>query len=177
MSIRLIVLNGASSSGKSGLARCLQAVLPQPWFTFGTDSMIEAMPAALSTSSEGIEIAADGTVSIGADFRELEIAWMVGIAATVRAGARVIIDDVFLGGATSQQRRLATLGDLPALWVGVHCDPEIAAGREIARGDRVPGMARKQAGIVHEGVRYDIEVDTTYTESIDCARTIAAALG
>ena len=178
MSTRLIVLNGGSSSGKSGLARCLQAVLlPQPWLTFGTDSLTVAMPAALTSSEEGLAIAADGTVSVGPEFRELERVWMVGVAAMVRAGARIIVDEVFLGGAASQQRWLDALGDISALWVGVHCDPEIAAGREIARGDRVPGMAAAQAEIVHEGIRYDIEVDTSRMESMACARIVAGALG
>jgi len=60
------------------------------------------------------------------------------------------------------------------LWVGVRCDSSVAAGREIARGDRNTGMAASQAGIVHQGVVYDVEVDTTRTESLDCARVIAA---
>jgi chloramphenicol 3-O phosphotransferase len=59
------------------------------------------------------------------------------------------------------------------LWVGVHCDAEVAAGREIARGDRVVGGAASQATKVHEGVTYDLEVDTTSTEALHCARTIA----
>jgi chloramphenicol 3-O phosphotransferase len=63
-----------------------------------------------------------------------------------------------------------------ALWVGVRCEAAVAAGREVARGDRVPGMAEAQAHLVHEGVRYDLEVDTTHTESLDCARAIAAHL-
>jgi len=42
---RVIVLNGGSSSGKSGIARCLQAVLPDPWLTFGTDTLVDALPA------------------------------------------------------------------------------------------------------------------------------------
>jgi chloramphenicol 3-O phosphotransferase len=176
MSIRLIVLNGASSSGKSGLARCLQAVLPQPWLTCGVDTFIQMMPAAMQASESGIEVAADGTVSVGAEFRELEAAWRIGVGAMARAGARIIVDDVFLGGAASQQRWLDALGDLPALWVAVRCDQDVAAGREIARGDRVPGMAASQAKVVHEGVRYDVEVDTTRTEAIDCARIVAAAL-
>jgi chloramphenicol 3-O phosphotransferase len=66
------------------------------------------------------------------------------------------------------------LAGLEVLWVGVRCAPEIAAGREIARGDRTGGMAELQASVVHEGVVYDVEVDTGTTESIDCARTIAA---
>jgi chloramphenicol 3-O-phosphotransferase len=63
---------------------------------------------------------------------------------------------------------------LEVLWVGVRCDPTIAVGREIARGDRATGMAASQAELVHKDVVYDIEVDTTHTESLDCARLIAA---
>jgi chloramphenicol 3-O phosphotransferase len=176
MSTQVIVLNGGSSSGKSGLVRCLQAVLPRPWLAFSVDRLIEMMPAALQRSFDGIDVAADGTVTISAEFRELERAWMLGVAATARAGAPVIVDDVFLGGAASQQRWLDALGDLTTFWVGVRCDPAVAAGRELARGDRVPGMAAAQAELAHQGVRYDIEVDTSHTESIDCARAIVAAL-
>jgi chloramphenicol 3-O phosphotransferase len=60
------------------------------------------------------------------------------------------------------------------LWVGVRCDGAVAAGREIARGDRVQGMAAAQAEVVHQGVLYDVEVDTTHTEALACARAIAA---
>jgi len=34
-------------------------------------------------------------------------------------------------------------------------------------------MAASQATIVHEGVAYDLEVDTTHTPPIECARVIA----
>lgn len=171
---QVIVLNGGSSSGKSGIARCLQAVLPDPWLSFGVDTLVQAMPASLRTSDAGIDIAADGEVVVGTRFRELEAAWIEGIAAMARAGARVIVDEVFLGGADSQQRWLEALGDLPVLWVGVRCTAAIAANREIARGDRVPGMAASQADVVHQGVLYDLEVDTARAESMQCARTIAA---
>jgi chloramphenicol 3-O phosphotransferase len=99
---------------------------------------------------------------------------MVGIAAMARAGALIIIDDVFLGGAASQERARMHLEGLKVLWAGVRCAPDIAAGREIARGDRVIGMAASQAETVHQGVVYDVEVDTSHTESLDCARAIAA---
>lgn len=101
---------------------------------------------------------------------------MAGVAATAGAGARVIIDDVFLGGARSQQRWRAALDGLNVMWASIRCDAEVAAGREIARGDRVRGMAAAQADVVHRGVVYDVEVDTTRTESIVCAETIAARL-
>ncbi|GHE45615.1 hypothetical protein GCM10017771_66110 [Streptomyces capitiformicae] len=172
----MIILNGGSSSGKSGIVRCLQDVLPEPWLAFGCDSFVDALPARMQASDDGIGIAADGTVTIGSDFRVLEAAWTEGVVAMARAGARIIIDDVFLGGTASQRRWQKALGDLPVLWVGVKCEPGVAAGREIARGDRARGMAASQADLVHKGVIYDLEVDTTHAESLVCARTIAARI-
>ena len=176
MATQVIILNGGSSSGKSGIARCLQAVLPDPWLVFGVDSLIQAMPVSVQTSAVGIEFAPDGEVVVGPEFRTLEAAWMEGVAATARAGARIVIDDAFLGGAASQQRWRKALGTLQVLWVGVRCASAVAAGREIARGDRVTGMAASQAEAVHQGVAYDLQVDTTHTEALACARAIAASV-
>ncbi|WP_431964048.1 chloramphenicol phosphotransferase CPT [Actinacidiphila sp. bgisy160] len=177
MDHQVIVLNGGSSSGKSGIARCLQAVLlPETWLTFGTDTLVDGLPAGLrgSGSGAGIGFGADGGVSVGEAFRALDEAWAAGIAAMARAGARVVVDEVFLGGPASQERWRRALDGLQVLWVGVRCAPEVAAGRETARGDRMAGMAAAQAEAVHQGVVYDIEVDTTHTESMECARIIAA---
>jgi chloramphenicol 3-O phosphotransferase len=171
---QVIVLNGGSSAGKSGIVRCLQALLPDPWLALGTDTLVEAMPPSMQTSDGGIEFAADGEVTVGPEFRTLEAAWIEGVAAMARAGARVVVDEVFLGGADSQARWVKALGELRVLWVGVRCDSEVAAGRETARGDRIAGMAAAQADLVHRGVTYDLEVDTTHAESIECARIIAA---
>lgn len=63
------------------------------------------------------------------------------------------------------------------LWVGVRCQSVVAAAREMARGDRVTGMAATQAELVHQGVVYDLEVDTTHAEALECARAIAARVG
>src|SRR5580693_7015293 len=174
---QVILLNGGSSSGKSGIARCLQAVLPDPWLAVGDDMLIQAMPATMQTSEAGIEFTADGQVNVGPGFRRLEAAWMDGVAAMARAGARVIVDAILLGGAVSQQRWQKALAGLDVLWVAVKCDSAVAAGRELARGDRVRGMAVSQAEVVHQGVVYDVEVDTAHTESLACARIIAAHAG
>jgi chloramphenicol 3-O phosphotransferase len=172
-SVQVIVLNGGSSSGKSGIARCLQALLPAAWLAIGVDTLIDVMPARLQLGSEGIGFADGGEVSVGAEFRLLEDAWMEGVAAMVRAGARVIVDDVFLGGIESRQRWEKVLGGLDVLWVGVRCDAVVAAGRELARGDRVSGMAEAQADLVHRGMTYDVEVDSGRAEAVECAKVIA----
>ncbi|WP_243769044.1 chloramphenicol phosphotransferase CPT [Streptomyces cyanogenus] len=177
MTTQVILLNGGSSAGKSGIVRCLQAVLPDPWLAFGIDSLVDALPPRLRGPDGGIEFADDGGVHVGAGFRALEAAWMEEVAATARAGAGIVVDDVFLGGAASQQRWQEALAGLGVLWVGVRCDPEVAAARELARGDRAEGMAASQAQLVHLGVTYDLEVDTTHTESLACARAIAAHVG
>jgi chloramphenicol 3-O phosphotransferase len=151
----------------------LQAVLPEAWLAIGVDTLIDVMPARLRLGNEGIGFAEDGDVAVGAEFRLLEDAWMEGVAAMVRAGARVIVDDVFLGGTESRQRWEKVLGGLEVLWVGVRCDAAVAAGRELARGDRVAGMAEMQADLVHRGMTYDVEVDTARNEAVECARVIA----
>lgn len=40
----------------------------------------------------------------------------------------------------------------------------------MTRADRIPGMAASQAALVHNGVGYDLEVDTAIT----CAAAIRA---
>ena len=172
----MIILNGGSSSGKSGITRCLQAVLPDPWLDFGVDKLIEAMPVSSQTSAEGIEFASDGAVIIGPQFRALEAAWIAGVVAMAHAGARIIVDDVFGGGSASQQRWKQALDTLRVLWIGVRCESAVAVGREIARGDRPIGMAASQAELVHRGVVYDLQVDTTHTEALECALAIAACV-
>lgn len=174
MNTQVIVLNGGSSSGKTEIAQCLKAILPKPWINLGVDDLLDRLPPSLLESPSGASIGPNGEVILGQGFREIENAWLVGTAAMARAGARIIIDDVFLGGADTQERIRARLEGLEVLWVGVRCDPNIAHRRELARGDRVVGMAVSQAAIVHVGVAYDLEVDTSHTGSLDCARAIAA---
>jgi len=170
----VIVLNGGSSSGKSSIARCLQVVLERPWLTFGIDDFIESMPPVMSDGS-GIDVGSGGEITIGPAFRRLEAAWHEGLSAMVRAGAGLIVDEVFLEGAASQARLGTALRGLDVLWVGVRCDREMATARERDRRDRVPGMAAAQAESVHHGVHYDVEVNTTGTAAMDCAQAIATA--
>jgi chloramphenicol 3-O phosphotransferase len=189
----VIVLNGGSSSGKTSIARSLQAILPRPWLTLGVDNLLEAMPsswvteagsaaeaeagvaaqAGTAVSGESlITFAPEGNVTLGPAFEALELAWYRGLAAMARADARVIIDEVFLSGAASQSRLRTELHDLDVLWVGIRCDAAVAADREASRQDRVPGMATSQADRVHIGVHYDVVVDTTSRSSQECAATI-----
>ncbi|WP_030242042.1 chloramphenicol phosphotransferase CPT [Streptomyces sp. NRRL S-350] len=174
----MIVLNGGSSSGKSSIARRLQELLPEPWLHLGADTMVAALPERLRSGDGGDGIggleAGDGTVEVGPVFAALDAAWTAGVAAMARAGARIVVDEVFLGTTASQARWRAALEGLDVLWVGVRCDPAVAAAREAARGDRVPGMAAAQAESVHRGVSYDLVVDTSRATVGECAGLVLA---
>jgi len=169
----VIVLNGASSSGKSSIALELQGLLPRPFLAFGVDTLVAALPPASSTHEPGIVFGFDGVVAVGDRFRLLENAWYQGLAAIARDDVGVIIDEVFLGGRESQDRLRSALSDLRVVWVGVRCDLEVAVAREVARPERTEGMASSQEMIVHEGVQYDLQVDTTTNSALECATTIA----
>ncbi|HUB15362.1 MAG TPA: chloramphenicol phosphotransferase CPT [Acetobacteraceae bacterium] len=176
MLIHVIVLNGGSSSGKSSIVRALQDSLPQPWLTFGVDDFVDAIPPAMQNSEDGLVFLPDGRIAVGPGIRRLGAAWEQGIAAIARAGVGVIIDEVFLAGATAQERWRAALHGLKVLWVGVRCDPLVASQREKRRGDRVPGMAAQQADVVHQGVTYDLVIDSTNATPSACAQMIVDRL-
>lgn len=168
----VIVLNGASSSGKSSIRVELQRLLRRPFLAFGVDTLVAALPGS-PTRAPGIVFGSDGVVAVDDRFRQLEHAWYEGLAAIARDGVGVIIDEVFLGGRESQDRLRFALVGLHVVWVGVHCDLDVAVAREAARSDRTQGMAASQALIVHEGVQYDLHVDTTSNTAFECATTIA----
>lgn len=170
----VVVLNGGSSSGKSSLARCLQDQLASTWMALGVDDLIRALPGGDRPVGEQstIRFSDDGTVDANQEFRRAELAWYRGLAAIARCGIGLIVEEVFLSGSTSQRRLADALSDLPVLWVGVRCDADIAATREANRADRVIGMAHQQAEHVHDGVHYDLVVDTTATDAAHCARLI-----
>lgn len=187
--IEIIVLNGASSTGKTTLAAALQDVLEESWLVFGTDTLISSLPLALLEIHDdatigarprehrvregGISFGADGEVSIGTEYRRLESTWLNGLAAIAASGTRLILDEVFLDGKRSQDRLHHVFTGHRIACIGVTCDNDVAAQRERDRGDRVIGGFEKQSSLVHEGVIYDLVVDTTVHTPQELARQIA----
>ena len=174
MSTRVIVLNGASSAGKTSIARCLQAMLTPPWLRLGIDDLIRAMPDEGIEDGSLLHIGGTGEVEVGPGWRTLEASWYIGVAAIAASGTGVIIDEVLLDGGGGQERLRTALGGLAVLWVGVKCDREVARAREAQRPDRVAGMAEYQSAVVHEGVAYDMIVDTSHDSPESCATRILA---
>ena len=147
-------------------------MLSVPWLLLGIDDLIRAMPNEGLEDGSLLHIGETGQVDVGPGWQNLETSWYIGVAAIVRSGTGVIVDDVFLGGRKSQDRLRAAFGGFGVLWVGVKCDREVVRAREALRPDRVPGMAEYQAAVVHEGVIYDMAVDTSHASPESCAATI-----
>lgn len=172
MGAQVIVLNGTSSAGKTSIGRCLQAMLRTPWLLLGIDDLTRAVPDKGLDDGTLLHISETGLVEVGPGWRGLEASWYRGIAAIAASGCGVIVDEVFLDGGAGQERLRAALTGLDVLWVGVTCDPAIARAREALRPDRVTGQADSQAAVVHEGVDYDLVVDTSRATSESCAATV-----
>jgi chloramphenicol 3-O phosphotransferase len=176
MGPRVIVLNGVSSSGKTTLARSLQAILTSPWLLLGIDDLIRAMPDGGLEDGSLLQIGDTGEVHLGPGWPALAASWYRGVAAIAADGTGVIVDEVFLSGRTNQDRLRAAFTGLAVFWVGVHCDGDIARAREARRPDRVPGMAESQGARVHDGVVYDMTVDTSHASPESCAAQILSRM-
>lgn len=179
----VIVLNGGSSSGKSSIARCLQELLDEPWITLGVDELLGALAPSLVGDAPPrpgrtplLRYGSHGAVVVDPAWWPVESAWYEGVAAMAHAGLGVIVEEVLLAGGTAQRRISGELPRVEVLWVGIRCDPAAASARETSRADRIGGMALSQAERVHEGVRYDVVVDTTDASPDQCARAVLAAL-
>jgi len=173
---RVVVLNGTSSSGKTSTAEAFQelrARAGEMWVVHALDDFIGKVPRrwmdvgqwAGSLAGEGIRFVPDGdrtNVELGEQAQRLMRAYRRSVRETARAGVNVIVDEVSLL-EPEWLDWCEALDGLGAVWVAVRCDVEVASAREAARGDRVLGLVRGQADVVHRYPAYDLQLDTTAT--------------
>lgn len=103
-------------------------MLPGVWLRFSVDTLVDACPPSL-LSTDGLDLAQDGSVHVAAGFTAVEEHWMAGLARMAELGANLLIEDGFVSGPAAQQRWRDALADLPTGWVGVRCDPAVAGQR------------------------------------------------
>ena len=163
---RIILLNGASSSGKSSIGRALLALLPDPWFLVPVDA-IGAMRSTVRTRVLD-------EAEIAEMLRRTRLGYHRAVAALASAG-----NDVIMDYPLSEQWRLTdllqTLAGYDVTLVDVRCSQEELDRRERGRRDRPVGLARAQPTVYSHG-ECDIAVDTTSTSPNECAMTIVNAL-
>jgi chloramphenicol 3-O phosphotransferase len=163
---RIVLLNGASSAGKSSIGRALLALLADPWFLVPVDA-IGAMRSTVHT-----RVLDD--VEIGEMLRRTRLGYHRAVAGLACAG-----NDVIMDYPLSEQWRIADLLEIldgyDVTLVEVRCSPEELDRRERARADRPVGLARSQTMVYTHG-EFDIAVDTTSAGPDECAMTIVNAL-
>jgi chloramphenicol 3-O phosphotransferase len=99
----------------------------------------------------------------------------VAVAASARAGNDLLVDDVFIDPAWLDAWRHELAG-LEWLLVGVVAPLAVLEQRERARGNRIAGEARSQLDVIHDGIEYDVTLDTARQSPEESARAILAAL-
>ena len=183
----IILLNGTSSSGKTTIAKALQAIMPEPYYLFGMDMLQPGFPPGVFVFSDGsIGSSVEGWEIIFHDGRLDEVCvgpgalrFLTGmyraVAAFASVGNHLIVDDVIYH---PDVLRIAIneLHDFPVLLVGIRLPLEIAEQREIERGDRALGGARTFFAGVHDEKLYDLELDSSTDSPDECARRIKAFL-
>jgi chloramphenicol 3-O phosphotransferase len=178
---RVIVLNGASSSGKSTLAKALQARLDGPWLGVGIDTVVFALPKAYLDLPLWGEVFRYVPAEPGsaAPFRiqtgELGMRLVRGlhrmVAALAAEGHDVVVDHVLLEPGWLADL-LDGLAGHEVVVVGVRCPVDVLVERERDRRDRTIGQAAAQHDVIHRG-GYDVEVDTSVLSPDEAAEVIA----
>lgn len=185
MAGNVIFLNGASSSGKTAIAHALQQVMDEFYVHTGIDHFFERVPLRFHVFSDGTEpVDAYGVLWVmpagqppvtelrfGPAGMRLISGMYNAVAGLALAGTSVIVDDVIFDSSVLRAA-LRALEGFDVLFVGVRCPLAIARERELARGDRMSGLAEAHDNIVHAHGLYDLEVDTSVATAMDCAMLI-----
>jgi len=163
---KIILLNGASSSGKSTLAAALQAELDEPFWHYSIDHLLAAKVLPRARIDAG-------------DFhwKSLRPQFFAGFHATLpalaAAGNNLLVEHI-VETADWMSRLLGLLKPHDVFFVGLHCPLEELERRERARGDRRAGEARADFEITHSFCLYDLEIRSTDPTEVNAEKTIAA---
>lgn len=170
----IVVLNGTSSSGKTSILRELQNIMPDPYLEAGIDKFIFMMPERYLERPLWDDVLGLA-VKAGETGQRLFSAMHHAVAALSRSGINIIMDHVLVD--TAWVREITGLfAGLPVCMVGIHCPLEVLVERENSRKNRTPGQAAAQFPLMHKNIIYDVEVDTSTMNPLDCAGTIAQRL-
>lgn len=148
----VIFLHGASSSGKSTLARALQEAIEVPFWHISIDHLRDSgvLPSARIKAGDF-------------DWRAMRKPFFDGfhasLAAYAQAGNNLIVEHI-LDTPGWQTELAGLLAPFDVFFVAVHCPVKELIRREAARGDRPVGSAEQDFHTIHVGRRYDLEVQS-----------------
>ncbi|MBN1980643.1 MAG: hypothetical protein JW795_03875 [Chitinivibrionales bacterium] len=161
---QIIIINGASSSGKSTLARAFQEMAPCPFLCLSFETFYSFMPLGCYTDLSLVR-------------KELIPGFHRSAAAFGSNGSRLILEHVLLEEAWFDDCR-KILTPFRLLWVGLNCRLEVLESRERLRADRLPGLARSQIYRIHShpALQYDMILQTDSISPQEGARSILSRM-
>lgn len=148
----IIFINGATSSGKTTIAKSLQTKINEPFWHYSIDHFRDSGVLPMER------------------FRKKEFDWSCyrdsffegfhnSIPIFANAGNNLIIEHI-VETREWMDLLLRLLKPFDVYFVGVHCPLEELERRELERGDRPVGGAKKDFESIHLHVEYDIEIDS-----------------
>lgn len=185
---RVVILNGAPRSGKSLLARAIQAEVAGAWLNLGVDNQMASLPPHLMP---GIGLRPGGErPDLEPDVVRLYQLLFDTIRLSAQAGFDIIADlgmhEDYSAPLGIFERARQTVGPLRPLLVGVDCPIEEIMRRRNAApnpalvhylgGETPPPPVKRWQEAVHAGKRYDLRLDMGTLSPADGAAQVARLL-
>ena len=143
---KVIILNGTSSAGKTSIAKVIQELSDEPYLHLSLDMFWNMTPAKIPANSK--------------NFPHMRKALAKSVYALATTGHNVVVD-IVVAGAAPFESVYCELKNLNLLTVKVHCPLPTLIEREKARKNRRIGLAESQYSNFHQGIDYDLDVDTS----------------
>ena len=171
----VIVLNGTSAVGKSSISRALQdkmrskpllgmgldslfvAVLPKRYISEATEETKPVMQGHAQKTPDGHDVF---YLEVGPEGRTVISGMHHAIAAYAKQGNNVVVDYILYEREWLNEL-MAVLQHIPVYFIGIKADLDVIEQRERNRATSPKGHARAYYQKVHEGLLYDLELDTT----------------
>jgi chloramphenicol 3-O phosphotransferase len=167
-----LVLNGASSSGKTTLAKAFLKAAPD-YHYLAVDTHLQLLMEAYQ--QKYMPILAENTEIkphlIGYLLNGFVLSFHDLILTYLQAGQDVIVDHV-LQEPEWRDDLLQKLAAYPVSFVGVFCGLETLEKRERLRRDREIGLAKVQFNRVHRGMNYVLQIETDQTDPEVCLKQL-----
>ncbi len=141
------------------LLRELQNELSEPYIEFGVDKIIFMLPKRYLDDELWQDVM--GKANAPGNFgKKLILGLHTSVKSLLLNGFNVIIDHVLIEEEWKKDI-VEQFSDFKCFLIKVFCPLEELEKREKRRKDRTLGQAKLQYDIVHTGLKYDFEIDTS----------------
>ncbi len=149
---KLIIINGPSSAGKSTLTLATIQQFDIPFMRFSFDLFLDNQVLPMSQIKNDVFDWTDIRPNVFSGVRKC-------VPALLGAGNNVIFDHI-IESQEEMDELVILLNEFNVFFVGLHCSLEELERRELARGNRRVGDAKKDLETVHTFGQYDFELNS-----------------